>query len=471
MGFGFTELVKHIRYKSLYKPNELYWGIGIEEETYLQFTKPIYVATPIIRTCHKAERYSVKYYSSYHSSYIVAFAHLFPDASGCVPLPFFLNAHAFNAMDCSGNHVTTYKKVSKPNPNFSGTTFFQALSDFRPSGMCYTPKRFSEVFQKSCIFDGDTLEFMTQDFYKAKVGNVIQELVTCKKELLDSINSYLIEKKLHREKGLLMYPEVNPGFAVYYTNPKNVAMFNNGTYHINITLPTVLGEYDMQGVPKLLDYKAFMYDHMKFIRVIQWLEPFIIGFYGSKDPLSAVSSLYSKGSQRCALSRYIGIGSYDTLAMLPGKILTMPVEKIRGHDTGFWWYKTYHLQSGYAPLKELGMDINFRKHYNHGVEIRFLDWFPESELKGLMEFYVYLADASLSGTMPLEAIMNEEWNNLVVGMLQEGKEYIVSRRTLEMYELLLGMSLKEDTLENVFGQMCSELKKKYKKGLCAKYML
>jgi hypothetical protein len=60
---GYTELVKHMRYKSMYKQNELYWGLGIEEETYLQFTKPINVASSILTTCHAAERYSVKYYS------------------------------------------------------------------------------------------------------------------------------------------------------------------------------------------------------------------------------------------------------------------------------------------------------------------------------------------------------------------------------------------------------------------------
>ena len=53
------ELDKHKKYKTMYGSNELFWGIGIEEETYFQFTKPIQVATPIIRTCHKAERYSV----------------------------------------------------------------------------------------------------------------------------------------------------------------------------------------------------------------------------------------------------------------------------------------------------------------------------------------------------------------------------------------------------------------------------
>jgi len=468
---GFTEFVKHMRYKSLYKPNELYWGLGIEEETYMQFTKPINVAAPILRSCHMPDRYSVDYYKSYKPSYLTAIYELFPDEYGFFALPYYINSHAFIHMDCSGNHITTYEKNSKPNPKFNGETFFDLLKNFIPKKelCCSDAKIFTELFNKNCIFDGDSIEFMTQNFYKAKVNTIIDELIISKKDLLQSINRFLIEKKMHRDKGLLMYPEVNPGFAVFYSNPKNVAMFNNGTYHINITLPTLLGDYDVNGIPKILDINKFNYDHKKYIRFIQWLEPFVIGVYGTADPLSKVSDLYSKASQRCAISRYIGIGTYDTSSMSTGKILTQPIEKIRGSDNDFWWYKIYHSQSGYEPLKEIGMDINFRKHYNHGVEIRFIDWFPEKDLKELMEFYVYLADLSIIGFLPTEAVMSEFWNALVVDMLKNGKECIVSGRTLEMYEFILSMSLKEGTLENVFGQIYTQLK--YKKGICAKYML
>ena len=78
------ELSKHKKYKSMYGQNELFWGLGIEEETYLQFTKLIFVSTPLIRERHAEERYSVNYYSSYKSDYRKAFEHVFPDASGCI---------------------------------------------------------------------------------------------------------------------------------------------------------------------------------------------------------------------------------------------------------------------------------------------------------------------------------------------------------------------------------------------------
>ncbi len=30
---------QHTRYLAIYKPNDVFWGLGIENETYLQFTK------------------------------------------------------------------------------------------------------------------------------------------------------------------------------------------------------------------------------------------------------------------------------------------------------------------------------------------------------------------------------------------------------------------------------------------------
>ena len=466
---GYTELVKHMRYKTFYKGNELFWGLGIEEETYLQFTKPIYVAAPIMRTCHGAERYSVRYYTTYKPTYKNAFAALFTDASGFYPLPFFFNGHSFTKMDTNGQHMTTYEKVPKPNPKFGGRVFFQQLEENPPG--CFK-KKFIDIFNASCIFDGDTLEFMTQNFYKAKVNDVVKELIKAKKELLTSINDYLIKNNLHRDKGLLMYPPVNPGFAIYYSNPKNVTMFNNGTYHINITLPTMLGEKDINGIPLLVDPKGFREKHKIFIRFIQWLEPVVIAVYGTKDPLSNVNSSYSKASQRCAVSRYIGIGTFDTVAMTPGKIVTIPVKDIRGSDTDFWWYKVYHADSGYNLLNELGMDISYRKHYNHGVEIRFLDAFPNDMLKGLIDFYICLGDASLESNMPENPIMSPTWNKFVVDVLKGGGDIPIGDSILKLYEKIFKFKINGNLTVHTFYKKLSDfLKNKYKHSLCNKLFM
>jgi hypothetical protein len=251
-------------------------------------------------------------------------------------------------------------------------------------------------------------------------------------------------------------------------------MFNNGTYHINITLPTALGMKDKNRLPSILDYRKFKEDHRKFIRFIQWLEPFIVGVFGTSDPLSKVSPLYSKGSQRCAVSRYIGLCTYDTNAMPTGKFVTVPIKNVRGSELPFWWYRKYHSESGYVMLDEVGMDISFRKHYNHGVEIRFLDWVPASKLQIILEFYVYLADLSLDSTinLPDEAIMSESFNNLLVNMLKHGSSYIVPISTVVLYQNLLGISLVGDyTIEGLYNKISEELREKYRNGLCARSMI
>lgn len=470
---GYIEFIKHLRYKSMYKENELYWGLGIEEETYLQFTKPIHVAAPIIKKNHAPERYSVSYYNNYKPSYKEAFELLFSEKEGFFALPFFINAHAFNKVDIYGNHATTYTKNPKPNPKFSGKTFYQELCEFLPKYYLCRPVRFTNIYNKSCIFDGDTLEFITRDFYKANADNVLKELVRSKRDLLNAMNTFLIQRGVHTDKGQLMYPTENPGFVVHYTNPSNISMFNNGTYHINITLPTMLGSIKESGLPEILNYDEFKYKHKKFIRFIQWTEPFIVAVYGSPDPFSKVSGAYSKASQRCAVSRYIGLCTYDTNAMPVGKIMTLPIGKIRGSDTPFWWYKSFHATSGYKTLPELGMDISFQKHHNHGVEIRFLDWFPESMLKGLIEFYVHLADLSLNADIPEEPIMNEDYNNFLVDVLKHGKDYVMPYHIVHLYERILGFKFKtlKPTVRNIYEIINVKIRELNIPRICAKAML
>lgn len=456
---------KHKKYKTMYGSSELYWGLGIEEETYFQFTKPIHVASPIIRSCHKAERYSVDYYSGFKTGYLTVFNQLFPDASGCPPLPFFFNGHSFEKMDLSGQHATTYEKQPKPNPRF-GKSFFYELQSFCPS-------LFKDEYEKSFCFDGDTIEFITQEFYKARVSNIVKELIHAKMRFLKGVNDFLINKRVHRDKGLLMYPPVNPGFAVFYSNPKNVVMFNSGTYHINITLPTMLGNKDESGLASLLYPELFKDQHRQFIRYIQWIEPFLIAIYGTADPFSKRCPRYTKASQRCAMSRYIGIGMYDTTTMIEGKMLTVPINEVRGSSLTYWWYRQYHTKSGYLPLDKVGMDINYRKHYNHGVEIRIFDWFPEEKLKDLCTFLIYLADASLCLPPVQEACMSQTWNDFVVSVLDEGKQYKLPTVILGLYEKLFGFNFigKNLTVETGFAYLFESLKRVYKMGFCAKCML
>ena len=462
------ELTKHKKYKSKYGQNELFWGLGIEEETYLQFTKPIFVASPIIRRCHAEERYSVNYYASFKPGHEKAFGKVFPDASGCVAMPLFVNSHRLSKLNTDGVHDTTYEKVPRPNPAFKGKTFFAELQEFYPTV-------FQEGYEKNFTFDGDSIEFMTLDFYKTTASAVIKELVEYKRGFLQKINAFLKEKKRWREKGLLEWPQKNPGWAVFFSNPRNVAMFNNGTYHINITLPSLLGTKDTESElpPPLLYPDIFRHQHKKAILLYQWLEPLLIAVYGSPDPFSEKGcSGFAKGSQRCAISRYIGVGTYDTSLMKEGKILTQEVSDIRGADLPYWWYGRFHAVSAYNGLNKIGLDINYKKHYNHGIELRFFDWFSEERLNGLLVFLVGLADCALERPEADEPAISETWNDLVFGIFMEGPEFVMTKEMTGMYEKILGIELPETLhITAGFNLIAKEIRRIYKDGICAKSML
>lgn len=456
-----TEVLgKHKKYKDKYGEKELFWGFGIELETYFQFTKPVYVATPILRSARKAERYSVGYYNSYKPETLKQLDTIFPDASGCVPLPLFFNGHSFTRVDRNGNHETTYSKNPVRNPKYT-KSFFKELQEWHPDF-------FEDEHEVGFTFDGDTIEFITQDFYCAKISSSIKELVDFKNTFLTNVNEYITEKKLFRDKGLLMYPPVNPPLAVFHTNPQNIAMFNNGTYHINITLPSVLGP-KRYGLPSLENPELFKQQHRGCIRVYQWLEPLLIGMYGTPDLFRTCSG----SSQRCAMSRYIGVGTYNTHDMPEGKILTAPVETLRGSQNSFWWYKAYHSKSGYIPLTQIGMDINYKKHYLHGIELRIFDWFPETFLEEVCSMLIYAAEASLLHTNVLEPAMSRTWNGIVVKVLRQGKSTVFTNKEIGILEsiFLVGFPKNCRKLPDVYKRLFRLLKKKFAGGAISKAFL
>jgi hypothetical protein len=446
-------LGKHMKYKDKYGENEIFWGFGIEIETYLQFAKPVYVATPVLKTARKPERYSVNYYSSYKPETLVQMEHLFPDASGFAPLPLLLNCHSLTKADRHGQHLTTYEKVPKPNPKFSGCTVFEEMQDF-------CPRLFRDEHEVGFTFDGDTLEFMSEDFYRATAEDAIEDIVMKKKGFLSAFNKFLVDRRVFLDKGPVIYPLRNHPFAIFHTNQRNVGMFNNGTYHVNITLPTRLGKKATDGSPTMKEPAKFKMQHRACIRVYQWLEPLLVAVYGSPDPFQGCSA----GSQRGAMSRYIGLGTYDTDAMPEGKIVTVPINQLRGSDQPFWWYKVYHATSGYQSLEQLGMDINYRKHFLHGIELRIFDWFPEERLQELSDVLVYAAQASLLHANVVEPVMNRAWNNLMVGVLREGTAYKPSVEEISYLEFVFLIGLPRTSVGELYKALYSRMMKKYGRG-------
>ncbi len=286
---------KHQLYKNKYPSNTIFWGLGIENELYLEFEKHILIDKKILIKNHKRERYSVDYYSSYSSKSITrAFEYLENKVEQDYLCPILLNSHSFTKTDKNNNSKTTYEKVPKPNKKFQGKTLIEFLEEkdeyFKLNNDC------------GWIFDGDTIELVTLNFSNAKLYKVIKELEANKSIFISKINKIFKSEQIFREYGKINFISQNYPFAMYMTNLNNVSMFNNGTLHYNITLPTKLDQDK-----NIVNKKQFVQIHKEAIKIIQWFEPLLITVYGSGDPFSKCEDfefkkLFSPVSQRCAVS-------------------------------------------------------------------------------------------------------------------------------------------------------------------------
>ena len=453
IGKHFAE--KHLRYKQRYGKNELYWGFGIENETYLEYSNPIIVSEHCFLTHHKNERYSVSYYTSYKKDILPEVFSLYFDKEygkkrekkEC-ELPLLINSYALQHTDVNEQHKTLYLKIPKPNPKFSGKTIDEYLKE--------ESAYYREEFGKSFMYDGDTFEFVTQDFYKTTIHKSIHELIHAKEMFMKNVRPIF---PMQREYGKIQFMTKNHPFAIYTTNKNNVSMFNNGTYHFNFTLPTFLNE---KGA--ILNEKQFISDHCKAIRVIQLFTPIFLCMFGSPDPFSKVKDTFSSCSQRCSVSRYIGVGTYDTEKMERGKILTVPIQSLEVSKLPYWWFKRYHMCSSYETLEEIGVDINFNKHYFHGIEIRFFDYFPEEHLESILTFITHLFDVTYSKAELPNYVLSEEWNNMTEKCITYGKQTELSSSELFLFETLLCKPILSSKVFNVYNEIYSELLERFKNG-------
>jgi hypothetical protein len=404
-------LPKHERYGSAYRRFGWFWGLGVEHETYLLSSQTRKI-TAFDAATMKSERYSVSYYKNYQDGPLrAALADVVAAAGGSLTVPVILNCHSLTDCDVFGEHATTYERQPKPNPKYTGATMYDWMCQHSP----WLRDEIGKVF----MWDGDTVEFMTQRFYCATVGSVM-------KELEDGERRFEVEMAQLPKAGVLIaYGPLrlaaprNEPWATHLTNPRAVSMFNNGTFHINVTLPTRLG-FNRQP----LKPAKFLRQHRRLARLIQWVEPLWVAVHGSGDPFATASpqfgTQFAAGSQRLAVSRYIGLGTYDTDTMPVGKILQIP--KQRGD---YPWYDWLHERTAYAPLDVVGLDLNFNKHGAHGLELRFLDQMPLDALRAIMEQVVVLCDVAREKWMPDKPQGNRQWQQAVGFALLYGSAWRV----------------------------------------------
>ena len=429
---------KHLRYGNMYRPGEIYWGLGIECETYIELKGGIEVSPNFVRSNRKRERYSVDYWTIYKSDTInTLLEEWIADKSDTkLTFPLLLNAHSLCKTDRFVEPATTYSKLPRPNPAFCGSSLLQDLSGVEPD--VFGTDGGSNIWW---TFDGDTIEFMTQDFYCAKMEDVVNELIMHKKKWLHAFQSGL--KKIPSKDPLFektpAFPTKNYGLAVYLTNRNNIGIFNNGTYHFNLTLPTYL---DKDG--HIADKTEFKKRHQRLARLFQWFTPFLIARYGSGDVFGSISpygaNKFPIGSQRLCASRFVSAGTYDTETMEPGKILTVPYCRVEGR----WYEQIYDKpECTYKILPMIGMDINYNKHWNHGLEFRIFDWFPEEDIPDLFRCLIWMCDESLAVDSIQNPQLNDVWNSVLSKIIWSGKSVIISTTEAHVFSTIFRIPVHE----------------------------
>ena len=395
-----------------------YWGIGLENETYLQFEESLIVTGQFIREKMGRERYSIDYLKCYKKGSLEAALAAAFDNTKNYRVSRMMNSHSLEKLDIKFQHKTIQSAPPLlDNPQYSGTSILELFLQSQPYAIQ------SMLTQKDkpmgcIIFDGDSIEFVTKYFENRTIEEACNELKASKRIFLEKLNESEILK------GTLTYPEYNIGINMFMSNQKNLVLFNNGTFHFHITLPTLTED------SKIVDYEAFDVAHSNAIYMLQWFEPFFIATLGSPDILSVIShkhnleEKFAGGSMRNAMSRYTGVGTYHQ-SMAKGKILTYPVEEFRKllkftKEEKIWWRDQVEAELSYDLLSDLGLDFNREKLYQSGFEFRSFDEFPADYLPSVLHAIVLVCEHSRCVTDVAWASDSVVWNNLVFRALKEG---------------------------------------------------
>ncbi len=395
-----------------------YWGIGLENETYLQFEESLVVSGQFIQEKMGRERYSIDYLKCYKEGSLENLLAKAFDTNKNYSVSQMMNSHSLEKLDIHFQHKTIQSAPPLlDNPDYAGKSILELFLEKQPYQIQ------SMLTQKnnpmgSIIFDGDTIEFVTKYYENRTIQESFNELKASKKIFLDKLN----ESKIL--PGLLTYPQYNIGINMFMSNQKKLVLFNNGTFHFHITLPTLAED------SRIVDYAAFDQAHHKAIYLLQWFEPLFIATLGSPDIMSVISDKFEMeekfagGSMRNAMSRYTGVGTYHK-SMPKGKVLTFPVDEFRKllnfkKEENIWWRDRIESELCYELLSDVGLDFNREKLYQSGYEFRSFDEFPTEYLPEVLHAIVLISEHAQHIEDVEWASNNAIWNNLVFKTLTQG---------------------------------------------------
>jgi hypothetical protein len=456
--------------------HKYYWGIGLENETYMQFEESLIVSGAFIQEKIGCERYSIDYRTCYKSGGLDHLLEAAFDKTKNYKISRMINSHSLDKLDLNYQHKTL--ATTKPvvdNPEYHGKSILEAFLDTQPYNIQ------SMLTQKnnpmgSVNFDGDSIEFVTKYFENRTISDSCDELAATKKLFIDKINeSSVLNGKLH-------FPNYNIGLNMFMSNQDHLVLFNNGTYHFHITLPTLTEN------SRIIDYPGFDKIHSNAIYLLQWFEPFFIATLGSPDIMETISKKFdlnekfAAGSMRNAMSRYTGVGTFNK-AMAKGKVLTYNVDEFRkllkfNKEENIWWRDRIESELDYELLSDVGLDFNQEKMYQSGFEFRSFDEFPASYLNDVLLAIILICEHSLNLPDVTWGHDSVVWNNLVFKSLKYGHlTEIDEAEKKEVLNLLNLASFKSKfdeigLLDEFFFQILAVLHEMYKdENLCIDSMV
>ncbi|CAI2768932.1 hypothetical protein [Flavobacterium collinsii] len=440
-----------------------YWGIGLENETYMQFEESLIVSGEFIQQKIGFEKYSIDYRKCYKPESLAPVLKKAFNTSDNYKVSRMMNSHSLEKLDINYQHKTlspvkslvhTAEANPQPleNPEYLGKSIMELFLEDQPYNIQSMITQRNKTMG-SVHFDGDSIEFVTKYFENRTIADSCKELKATKKLFLDKINDSEILN------GKLNFPDYNNGLNMFMTNQENLVLFNNGTYHFHITLPSLTKD------SRIVDYSDFDKTHANAIYLLQWFEPFFIATLGSPDIMGVISNTYSLdkkftlGSMRNAMSRYIGVGTFNK-AMPKGKILTYKVEDFRKllkfkKEENIWWRDQIETEMEYELLSEVGLDFNQEKMYQSGFEFRSFDEFPAEYLNDVLFSIILICEHSLNLPDVQWGHDSEIWNNLVFKTLKTGYLTQINEaeknEVLNLLQLLNPSDLNYNKLKSEFG--------------------
>jgi hypothetical protein len=444
---------------------KIYWGIGLENETYMQFEESLIVSGEFIQDKIGFEKYSIDYRKCYKPESLAPMLQSAFYKNENYKISRMMNSHSLEKLDINFQHkmlsapkknedsIEVVEVIQPPldNPEYLGKSIMELFLEDQPYNIQSMITQRNKTMG-SVHFDGDSIEFVTKYFENRTISESCEELKATKKLFLDTINnSDVIKEKLN-------FPDYNNGLNMFMTNQENLVLFNNGTYHFHITLPTVTEN------SRIVDYKDFDQTHSNAIYLLQWFEPFFIATLGSPDIMGVISTKFdldkkfTLGSMRNAMSRYIGVGTYNK-AMPKGKILTYKVEDFRkllkfSKEENIWWRDQIELEMEYELLSEVGLDFNQEKMYQSGFEFRSFDEFPAEYLNDVLLSIIIICEHALNLPDVKWGHDSVAWNNLVFKTLKFGYQTEINNEekneVLELLQLVSPSDIEYNALKAEF---------------------